>query len=123
MQGGIAPKWNELDRTAKIFSTIGVVLGSWGFPLFALVLTQSQSGIFGEGEYGIGAAFLALIPVSVLMVACGLSLWFLKSTRTRRLSLSVLILVAAIVPVFLTVGYAIHLRYPCWPHHPIGFCS
>src|SRR2546425_2807937 len=123
MLGSIASKWNELDRTAKLSSTTGIILGTWGFPLFALVLAQAQSGIFGEGEYGIGVVFLALLPASILLVASGLNLWFFASTRTRRLSITILVLLGAIVPIFMTVGYAIHLRYPCWPHHATDFCS
>jgi len=123
MRGSIAPKWNELDRMAKLSSTTGIILGAWGFPLFALVLEQAQSGIFGEGEHGIGVMFLALLPASILLVASGLSLWFLNSTRMRGWSITILVLLGAFVPIFMTVGYAIHLRYPCWPHHPIDFCS
>jgi len=123
MQEGIPPKWNELDRIGKLSSVTGIILGTWGFLLFALVLAQAQSGIFGEGEYGIGVMFLALLPASILLVASGLDLWFFASTRTRRLSITILVLLGAIVPIFMTIGYAIHLRYPCWPHHPIDFCS
>ncbi len=122
MLGSIAPKWNELDRTARLSSTTAIILGTWGFPLFALVLAQAQSGIFGEGEYEIGVMFLALLPASILLVASGLSLWFLKSTQMRRLSITILVLLGAFVPIFMTVSFAIHLRYPCWPHHPIDFC-
>jgi len=123
MRGRIAPKWNDLDRIAKLSSTTGIILGIWGFPLFALVLAQAQSGIFGEGEYGIGVMFLVLLPASILLVASGLNLWLFALTRTRRLSITILVLLGAIVPIFITVGYSIHLRYPCWPHHPIDFCS
>ena len=123
MRGSIAPKWNELDRIAKLSSMTGIVLGTWGFPLFALVLAQAQTGIFGEGEYGIGEMFLALVPASILLVASGLNLWFFASTRRRRSSITILVLLGAFVPIFMTVGYVIHLRYPCWPHHPIDFCS
>ena len=122
MLGSIASKWNELDRTAKLSSTTGIILGTWGFPLFALVLAQAPSGIFGEGEYGIGVVFLALLPNSILLVASGLSLLLLNSTRMKRLSITILVLLGVIIPIFMTVGYAIHLRYPCWPHHPIDFC-
>ena len=123
MRGRIAPKWNDLDRIAKLSSTTGIILGIWDFPLFALVLAQAQSGIFGEGEYGIGVMFLVLLPASIVLVASGLNLWFFASTRARRLNITILVLLGAIVPIFMTVGYAIHLRYPCWPHHPIDFCS
>src|SRR6266568_2315997 len=98
MRGSIAPKWNELDRIAKLSSMTGIVLGTWGFPLFALV------------------------PASILLVASGLNLWFFASTRRRRSSITILVLLGAFVPIFMTVGYVIHLRYPCWPHHPIDYC-
>ncbi len=29
MQGGIPPKWNELDRIAKLSSMTGIILGTW----------------------------------------------------------------------------------------------
>jgi len=83
MLGSIAPKWSELDGAARLSSTTEIILGALGFPLFALVLAQAPSGIFGEGEYGIGVMFLALLPASNLLVASGLSLWFLNSTRMR----------------------------------------
>src|SRR2546425_12031467 len=51
------------------------------------------------------------------------SLLLLNSTRMKRLSITILVLLGVIIPIFMTVGYAIHLRYPCWPHHPIDFCS
>src|SRR2546430_2599928 len=123
MLGSIASKWNELDRTAKLSSTTGIILGTWGFPLFALVLAQAPSGIFGEGEYGIGVVFLALLPNSILLVASGLSLLLLNSNRMKRLSITILVLLGVIIPIFMTVGYAIHLRYPCCHHHPIYFCA
>jgi len=104
MLGSIASKWNELDRTAKLSSTTGIILGTWGFPLFALVLAQAPSGIFGEGEYGIGVVFLALLPNSILLVASGLSLLLLNSTRMKRLSITILVLLGVIIPIFMTVG-------------------
>src|SRR5437899_10383864 len=88
MLGSIASKWNELDRTAKLSSTTGIILGTWGFPLFALVLAQAPSGIFGEGEYGIGVVFLSLLPNSILLVACRLTLLLLNWTRMDRFGLT-----------------------------------
>src|SRR3989442_15716189 len=117
MLGSIAPKWNELDRTARLSSTTAIILGTWGFPLFALVLAQAQSGIFGEGEYGIGVVFLALLPASILLVASGLNLWFFSSTRTRRLCIIIIFFLGAIFPIFITFGYSILLRYPYWSLH------
>src|SRR5207245_6522351 len=108
MLGSIASKWNELDRTAKLSSTTGIILGTWGFPLFALVLAQAPSGIVGEGEYGIGVVFLALLPNSILLVASGLSLLLLNSTRMKRLSITILVL--------LGVNHSnIHDRWLCHP--------
>src|SRR5437870_8388607 len=86
--------------------------GSLGVPsVCAGSCAGSERNLLGGGEFGIGVMFLALLQISIMLVASGLSIWFFSSNRVIRLSITILVFLGSFVLIFHTVSLAINCHY------------